>query len=202
MRRKTRVWLVMTLLLAACTGCRTAPHTPVVGSTPATPLPALVLRGPSLTAAEMAALLAQVSRVAPESVPSEIQRAEAGVVEGRASDQLQLAYLLSRTDSATADPDRALALLNGMAPAFRDPETQEVARLLARILSLERDLRLARRETAELEQKIERLKGLERELDDTNGPIEPLPRPPAEPLPDTGKPAQTPPATPQGGPSP
>jgi len=202
MWRKTRVSLVMTLLLAACTGCRTAPHTPVVGPVPSTPLPEAVLRGPSLTAAEMAALLAEVSRMAPETVPAEIERAKAAATKGRASDRLQLAYLLSRTDSATSDPDRALALLKSMAPAFPDPETQEIARLLARTVTLERDLRLARRETAELQQKIERLKGLERELDDSNGPIEPTSRPPAEPLRDTRKPAQTPPATPQGGPSP
>jgi|GEM_PF-5886680 len=202
MWRKNRVSLAMTLLLMACTGCRTAPHTPLVGPVPSTPVPGPVLPGPSLTAPEMATLLAEAARLAPEAVPAEIERLEVAADEGRTGDRLKLAHLLSRTDSATSDPDRALAILKGLAPAFQDPETQEIARLLTRILTLERDLRLARRQTAELQQKIERLKGLERDLDDSNGTIEPLSTPPGEPPPRTRKPAQAPAATTRGGPSP
>jgi len=202
MWRKNRVSLALTVLLAACTGCRTAPHPPVAGAVPSTPLSGPALPGPPLTAAEMAALLAKVARLAPELVPAEIERLETTATGGGADERLELAYLLSRTDSAGFDSDRALELLKGLAPAFEDPEAEAIARLLARTLTLERDLRLARRETAELQQKIERLKGLERELDDSDGPIEPLSTPPGGPLTPTREPAQTPAATTQRGPSP
>jgi len=202
MWRKNRVSLALALFLAAFTGCGTAPHTPLVGAVPANPVPEPVLHGPALSAAEMATILAEASGLAPEAVPAEIERLQAAAAEGRPGDRLKLAYLLSRTDSARSDPDRGLALMQGLTPALQDPEAQAIARLLAHTLTLEHDLRLARRETAELQQKIERLKGLERELDDSNGPIEPLSTPPGEPLTPTREPAQTPSTTTRRGPSP
>jgi hypothetical protein len=193
MWRKNRLSLTMTLLLAAATGCTAGPHGPLSG---------WVRHRATLTAGQMATALHEVSGLAPEAVPAEIQRLEVATAKGRAADRLKLACLLGRTDSGTPDPDRALTLLEGLASAFQDQATQEIAHLLARTFALERDLRLARHQTAELQQKIEQLKGLERELDDSDGTIEPLSTPPARLAPQPREPVARPPATTPGGPSP
>ncbi|HEX9594452.1 MAG TPA: hypothetical protein VGB12_14090 [bacterium] len=184
------VSLAMTLLLAACTGCTTGPHGPFSG---------WAARGSSLSAEQTIAYLDEVSRLEHEAVPAEIQRLEVGAAEGSAGDQLKLAYLLSRTDCATADPDRAWELLKGLAPAFQDKGAQGIARLLGRTITLERQLGLARSKTTELQQKIERLKGLERQLDDSNSTIERLPAPADGSLSGSHESGQAPATATQGG---
>jgi hypothetical protein len=190
MWRKHGVTLGVTLLLAASTGCTTGPHGPISG---------WASHGPSLSADQMVAYLDEVSRLEHEAVPAEIQRLEVGTAEGRAGDQLKLAYLLSRTDCATPDPDRAWELLKGLAPAFQDKGAEVIARLLGRTITLERQLGLARSKTTELQQKIERLKGLERQLDDSNSTIEQLPAPAHGPLSGSHESGQAPAAVTQGG---
>ena len=190
MRCEKRISLAITLLLSTGTGCTTGP---VSRWSP---------HGPSLTVGGMAACLEEVSDLAPEAVPVEIARLEGGAVEGSAADRLKLAYLLSRSDTSVSDPDRAWEILKGLMPTLRDRDAQEIARLLARTITLERALRVERDRTAEAQQKIERLKGLERELDDSSRASQPLSPTPGESPPDGKLPARTPAATSHGGPSP
>jgi hypothetical protein len=193
MQHKKRVSLAMTLLVAAGPGCTLGPHGPLSGWTS---------HRSSLSAEEMASSLAEVSSLAPEAVPAAIARLEDGAAAGSAQDRLKLAYLLGRFDAPTSDPDRATEILRGLSPAFQDKRAQEIARLLGRTLTLERELSLAHSRTAELQQQIEQLKGLERELEDRSRTIEPLPNAPGEPHSGDGAPAQTPSAVTPGGPSP
>jgi len=193
MWRKNRISLALMLFLATATGCAAGRHALLSGRMGDTP---------SLTAGQMATALHEVSALAPEAIPAEIQRLEGGAADDRAGDRLKLAYLLGRAGSGTSDPDRALALLKGLEPAFQDPAAQEMARLLAGTFTLEKELRRARRQTAELQEKIEQLKGLERELDDPGATIEPLSPPAKRPVPDSHEPVASPSATTPGGPSP
>jgi FixJ family two-component response regulator len=75
-----------------------------------------------------------------------------------ASDRLKLAYLLSLENASQEDLEQAKAALDGLEPLFGDPGTRLYVRLLQRTVVLETARRQDRQRTAELEDKLTRIK--------------------------------------------
>lgn len=81
-----------------------------------------------------------------------------------ATARLELAMLLARRGATPEALARAQSLLAGLEEAFAAPGTRQFVLLHQRLVRLELDLRQERRRAAELQDKIERLKDLERNL--------------------------------------
>ena len=83
----------------------------------------------------------------------------------------ELALLLSQKGASNKSLKQASRLLEELASDAGEPGVKEVLQLQQRILALEQLYRAERKKSIELQNKIEYLKGLERELDESNRQI-------------------------------
>jgi hypothetical protein len=135
-----------------------------------------------LTVPQMLAGLEQVAGLKPKAAKMLIARLQARSDELSAGDRFELALLLSQKGDDTS-LKQAGQLLNRLEADAQAPGVLEILRLQRRNLDLEQRYRSERRKTAELRKKIEHLKGLERELDESNKRMQ-------EPLTPTSEPAR------------
>lgn len=90
------------------------------------------------------------------------------------ADRYEHALLLARKDMDEKALNRTIALLNDLEAEAENRAVQEILRLQQRNLALEKKYQTERRKTAQLQKKIERLKGLEQELEKSNRPLQEL----------------------------
>ncbi len=98
-----------------------------------------------------------------------------------AGERFELALLLSQEGADAKSLQRALKLLEELETLANELSVKEMLRLKQRNLHLEQLYRSERKKSVELNNKIEYLKGLERELEETNKhaeePVGPRPEP-------------------------
>jgi hypothetical protein len=173
---RTHFLLTSAALLAGCAGLGAGPQatSPSAGHGPAAAPEKQTLADNALTPAQLAEYIGKVSKLEGEAAIAEAKRLEA-TAHGNAGDRLKLAYLLARDGARPEDLARARELLTGI--ALDDAGTREIARLLQRIVRLEQNVRQERVKATELQEKIEQLKSLERELQE-RGQSKPQQAPP------------------------
>ena len=153
-------------------------------ATEETPVPGPAETGQkALTATRALAAMDYVAALNALAAKQRIERLQDRRLEHTAGERLELALLLSRDSMDDRSLKQALQLLKGLANDAEDAGVQALLQLQQHSLEREQRYRAERRKTAELARKIEHLKGLERELDESNKRME-------EPL--TPKPGQTP----------
>ena len=100
------------------------------------------------------------------------QRAEIARLQGlaprSAGDRLMLAYLLSLDNASPADLMRAEEQLEGLEFQFGDPATRLFVHMLQRTVAAERALRKEKKRAADLQEKLQQIKKLERDLQERN----------------------------------
>lgn len=154
------------LLLAGCAGLAPAPASrpakpdcpPAVSVVAPPPVPP-----PGFTLTDLMAYAQASSQLDAKALVAEIRRMRAG---GSASpvDRLKLAYLYSLGSGGADDPARARELLDGLDGAFSQAPLSQYVRDLQRLVATDLALGQERRRSAELQEKIERLKSLELQL--------------------------------------
>lgn len=150
------VSFVLILLLAGCAGG----GLPLRAPEPAQALPA---PAPSdLTPVQMARYMADAAAWQADALAAELRHLQAGPLT--AADRFKLAWLLARKGGRVEDAARAQELLAGLEGAFADAGARQLLLLVQRIARLELEVRQERRRATALQDKIELLKGLERDL--------------------------------------
>jgi hypothetical protein len=133
-----------------------------------------------LTVPKMLSGMEQVAGLKPKAAKMLIQRLQAKTDELSAGDRFELALLLSQKGDDKS-LKQAWQLVNRLTADAQAPGVLEILRLQQRNLDLEQRYRMERRKSAELKKKIEHIKGLERELDESNKrmeePLNPTPGP-------------------------
>lgn len=136
---------------------------------------------PTLTASRMLAGLERVATLEPKIAKQMIDDAQTGSAEATLGDRFELVLLLSKKGADDKSLKRAILLLDGLESHAKEPGVLEILRMQRRYLLLEQQYRSERRKTAELQTKIEHLKGLEQELEESNrrmeAPLSPKPEP-------------------------
>jgi len=125
-----------------------------------------------LSASRLLAGLQHVAALKPKIAKQMIDHSKTGAAEQTAGDRFELVLLLSQKAVDDKALKRALQLLDGLEADAVETSVREILRLLRRNLLLEQQYRSEQRKTAELQEKIEYLKGLERELEETNRRME------------------------------
>ncbi|PVV23438.1 MAG: hypothetical protein B6D74_07715 [gamma proteobacterium symbiont of Ctena orbiculata] len=133
-------------------------------------------------------LLQRMDRVAtlePGSVQQRTQQLDAKFAELDPADRYEFALLLTRKRSTNRALTRAISILSELQEGANDRIGAEILLLHRRYLTLKKQYRSQRNKSIELEKKIERLKGLEQDLDNSNSrmqePLYPLPGAPRQP---------------------
>jgi hypothetical protein len=167
------------------TGCATPPPAPQVQVQREVEVPEQVedqKQEQTLTTTQMLADLERVTAMDAGKAKQMIEQLQIESSSLTAGDRFELVLLLSQKGSSYKSQKQAWQLLDGLDTETSDPGVKEILSLQRRILSLERLYRLERNKTVELQKKIEYLKGLERELDESNQRIEEPLNPKPEPV--------------------
>jgi hypothetical protein len=141
------------------------------------------VQGQVLTLSRMLASLGRIASTNDNEAKQLIQRRQSEATELDANDRFELILLLSQKGTDDKSLKQAQRLLEELETEPRELGAREILLMQRRILSLEQRYRSERRKRVELGKKIEHLKGLEQELDESNRRIE-------EPLPAQPEPAQ------------
>ncbi len=144
------------------------------------PNPAEAEQGNGLTAPLMLEALGQMASLSPQAEKQRTAQLQAKLATLTAGEQFELALLLSRKGADTKALKRAQLSLKRLADDAKEPKVSALLQLLLRNLELEQRYHMERGKTAELKKKIEHLKGLEQELEDSNKRIETFATPKAE----------------------
>ncbi len=168
------------------TGCATPPPAPQVQEQIGNEVPKQVQvedqkQEQTLSTSRMLADLERVAAMDASKAKQMIEQLQIESSALSAGDRFELVLLLSQKGSSPKSQKQAWQLLDGLEAETSDPGVKEILSLQRRILSLERLYRLERNKTVELQKKIEYLKGLERELDESNRRIEEPLNPKPEP---------------------
>ncbi|GEM_PF-3776661 len=132
------------------------------GLGPAQPAPSAAVRAePAFTLTEMMAFAEASAHLDAKVQAAEARRLKAGAAASPV-DRLKLAYLASR--GGGEDLTRAQEWLAGLEGAFEQAPLRQYVRELQRLVAAELALAQERRRSAELQEKIERLKSLELQL--------------------------------------
>ncbi|MEW7991287.1 MAG: hypothetical protein AB2820_13610 [Candidatus Thiodiazotropha sp.] len=133
-------------------------------------------------------LLQRLDRVAAlEAGPEKqrLQQLDARFTELDPADRYEFALLLTRRSSSNRSLNRAISILDELQERVNDRIVAEILLLHQRYFTLKKQYRSQRSKSIELEKKIERLKGLEQDLDKSNTrmqePLHPLPGAPRQP---------------------
>jgi hypothetical protein len=121
-----------------------------------------------LTASLMLDALERVATVEAGSAKQMAKQLQAEANDLTAGDRFELVLLLSQKGADDKSLRQALLLLNELEAEANDPSVKEVLRLQRHNLHLQKLYRKERRKSAELQKKIEYLKGLEQQLDESN----------------------------------
>jgi hypothetical protein len=129
-----------------------------------------------LTPARMLAALERFATLETGMARQRIERLQAGNADLTAEERFELVLLLSQKNAKQRSRNRALRLLDRLEPEASEPSVREMLRLLRHNLQLRKSYISARRKGDKLQKKIEYLKGLERELEESNSRfVEPQP---------------------------
>ncbi len=140
-------------------------------------------QGHVLRLSRMLASLDRIASSKAEEAKQLLKQRQRETAELDANDRFELVLLLSRMGADDTSLKQAQQLLDELETEPRELGVHEILLLQQRILRLEQRYRTERRKSVELNKKIERLKGLEQELDESN-------RRNAEPLPANRVPTQ------------
>lgn len=121
-----------------------------------------------LTATRMLAALERVATLDPSHAQKAAEALQARAVDLTAGDRFELALLLTQKGADDKSLKQAMLLLDGLEAEASEPSVREVLRLQRHRLRLEQLYRNERIRSAGLQKKIEYLKGLERELEESN----------------------------------
>jgi valyl-tRNA synthetase len=121
-----------------------------------------------LTASLMLSALERVATVEAGNAKQMAKQLQAGANDLTAEDRFELILLLSQKGADDKSLRQALLLLNELEAEANAPSVKEVLRLQRHNLHLQKLYRKERRKSAELQKKIEYLKGLEQQLDESN----------------------------------
>jgi predicted small lipoprotein YifL len=137
-----------------------------------------------VTVLTLARLLESLDRIAtldPGSTKQLIRQMEARFEELNPADRYELALLLTLNNANSKTLNRAISILDDLKTGVKDRIAQEILDLHRRSFVLEKQYLSEHSKTIELTKKIERLKGLEQDLDKSNTRIqESLNPPPGE----------------------
>jgi hypothetical protein len=123
----------------------------------------------TLTPALMLASLEKVASMEENSIKQRVKQLQSNTTELTAGERFELALLLSQKEGADEKSlKQAQQLFKHLKNKAKNPGVQEILRLQQRNLSLEKQVRKERKKTIELQKKIEYLKGLEQELEESN----------------------------------
>jgi outer membrane PBP1 activator LpoA protein len=132
-----------------------------------------------LTPARMLVALERFATLKTANTRQRVERLQTGTTDLTAEDRFELVLLLSQKNAKHKSLNQALRLLDSLESEASEPSVKEILRLQRHNLQLRKLYRSARRKSDKLQKKIEYLKGLERELEESNTRyVEP---PPAKP---------------------
>ncbi|MEJ2691902.1 MAG: hypothetical protein P8166_02325 [Candidatus Thiodiazotropha sp.] len=179
MRAKRAGWLPLMLCLAGCATTCPSPQTqlpPQKPTKPQEPAPKTEQKQDpqqlkSLTLPRMLNALQRVAAADTNEAERLSKQLQNGSTELFAGDRFELALLLSQKGASSKSLKQALRLLDELKSEAGEPGVKEVLQLQQRVLALEQRYRRERKKSIELQNKIEYLKGLERELDESNRQI-------------------------------
>lgn len=193
MRAERAGWLLLLLWLAGCATTCPSPQAPLPPQKQTKPQePASQTEQTeqtpdreqlkSLTVPRMLSALQRVAAVDTKEAGRLSKQLQNGSAELFAGERFELALLLSQKGASNKSLKQALRLLEELESDAGEPGVREVLQLQQRTLTLEQLYRTERKKSIELQNKIEYLKGLERELDESNRqiiePAEAKPEPP------------------------
>lgn len=122
----------------------------------------------NLTLARLLERLDRIATLDPGSVKQRIRQMDARSAELSPADRYELALLLTLNNTSSKALSRAITILDGLKASVKDRIAREIVLLHRRSFILEKQYRSERSKTIELTKKIERLKGLEQDLDKSN----------------------------------
>jgi hypothetical protein len=132
----------------------------------------------TLTLSKLLQRLDRVSALSPDTTKALIKQMEARFEELTPVEKYEFALLLTFKKANYKTLKRAIALMDELQAHAKDRLTQEILQLHHRNLVLEKQYRSEQYKTKELNKKIERLKGLEQDLDKSNTHMRKSPNPP------------------------
>jgi len=128
-----------------------------------------------LTLSRMLERIDRVAAFGQNTVNQSISRINKDPPQLAPADRYERALLLARKGMDEKTLNRTVSLLNDLEANAENQAVREILRLQQRNLILKKQYQTERRKTAQLQRKIERLKGLEQELEKSNRPLqEPL----------------------------
>ena len=126
----------------------------------------------TLTESRMLDVLKHTATLKPPEAKRTLEQLQSRRVELKAGERFELALLLSRDGMDDRALKQSLQLLKRLASEAGEASVLALLALQRQSLEREQRYRMERQNSAELEKKIEHLKGLERELDETNKRME------------------------------
>ncbi|MES9992044.1 MAG: hypothetical protein ABW098_08825 [Candidatus Thiodiazotropha sp.] len=137
-----------------------------------------------LTLSRLLQRLDRVATLEPGSTKQRIQQMDARFDQLNPADQYEFALLITQQSTSSRSLNRAISILNELQTRVDDRIVKEILLLHRRYFILKKQYRSERNKSIGLEKKIERLKGLEQDLDKSNSRMQ-------EPLnPASGEPRQ------------
>jgi hypothetical protein len=121
-----------------------------------------------LSPSRMLDALERVATMEPGDSKQMVELLQTGAGNLAAGDRFKLVLLLSQEGANNKSLKQALQLLDGLEAEAKEVSVREVLRLQRHNLRLEQLYRKERKKSVELQKKIEYLKGLERQLDESN----------------------------------
>ncbi len=125
-----------------------------------------------LTLARLLERLDRTTTLAPDAAKHLIRQMDARFDELNPADRYELALLLTRNKANNKTLNRAISILDDLKESVKDRIARQILQLHRRSLVAEKQYLSERSKTIELTKKIERLKGLEQDLDKSNTRIQ------------------------------
>jgi hypothetical protein len=125
-----------------------------------------------LTLSQLLDRLDRVTTLDPGAKKQLINQMDAQFAELTPADRFEFALLLTKGSTSNRSLTRSVSILNGLEKDVKDRITLEILRLHRHYFALKKQYRSERSKTIELNKKIERLKGLEQDLDKSNTRIQ------------------------------
>ena len=125
-----------------------------------------------LTLARLLERLDRTTTLEPDSAKRLIRQLDARFEALNPADRYELALLLTRKNANSKALNRAISILDGLKEHVKDRIAQQIIELHRRRLVVEKQYLSEHSKTIELTKKIERLKGLEQDLDKSNTRIQ------------------------------
>ncbi|MEW8505905.1 MAG: hypothetical protein AB2598_04325 [Candidatus Thiodiazotropha sp.] len=122
----------------------------------------------ALTLSRLLERLDRVATLEPGSMKQQIQLMNARYKDLSPADRYEFALLITRKSTNRRSLNRAISILDDLQESVHDRIVAEILLLHRRNFVLRKQYRSQRSKSIELEKKIERLKGLEQDLDKSN----------------------------------